>query len=447
MHNLLRASALLALAAPLLVSAAPSLTDVLANHPNLTQLNQLLTTNMPDFLKNLQNTPEPFTFIAPNDHAFIRVPYTDVLGQAFNNKDYEGDITNILNYHVLPGAHPTSSMNKNGSFQFLSTSLGNQNWSAVTGGQKIGAVLQGNNPPQLVFTSGLSTRSSVVDQDVEFDGGIIQIIDAFAIPPMPFVYTADQYNLAFTAQSILSFLGAVYSQPSNLSLATTLNTTNDLTIFAPANIAMELVSGTLETLSPATLNQILSYHILPNGPVYSADFINNTQLPTLLGGNSSVSLTFTFNSYFVNSARVIASDILIKNGVLHILDNVLAPNSTAVNINPMTYTQQPALPTTFSGSQSFNSSAAPFTTFVPNFYISASPSSDTGAAATGSGGAGGFGGFGTGTGSSSSAVASATKKGKSAAGGSVRHVAGESRWLGIGLGMVAGVALGGCLVL
>lgn len=42
---------------------------------------------------------------------------------------------------------------------------------------------------------------------------VIQIIDAFAIPPVGLVPTIETYNLAYPADSLTSFLGAVYNTP------------------------------------------------------------------------------------------------------------------------------------------------------------------------------------------------------------------------------------------
>ncbi|KAK3071996.1 hypothetical protein LTR53_007626 [Teratosphaeriaceae sp. CCFEE 6253] len=362
-----------------LTSAAPSLSDVLSKTANLSSFNDLLSNQMPDILKLLDgydSSTNPITLLAPNNRAFGRVPYTDVLGQAFADND-TAQISNMLSYHMIPGLHSSETLNKDQSFQFLPTMLTSNNWTNVTGGQRIGAVLQGNEPPIVVFISGLSTRSIVVDQDIEFKGGILHVIDSFAIPPMPYVYTSNQYNLAFSEFSIQSFTGALYSQPKNLSLAETLNSTSDLTFFVPNNIAMELVSGSLTSMSPTTLQSLLSYHIVPGrhllnaaGPIYSSNFTNGTQIPTLQGTN--VTLYYTWNAYFVNSARVTASDILIANGVVHVIDNVLTPDRTAQQPNPTTYTQMPVLPTTLAQGQQFNSSAAPFTTYLPGIVSTAS---------------------------------------------------------------------------
>merc|ERR1712115_332071 len=91
-------------------------------------------------------------------------------------------------------------------------------------------------------------------------------------------------------------------------------------------------------------------------------------------------MSFNSNSYFLNSARITTTDILIANGVIHVIDNVLSPNVTTAMPNPTSFTQAPVLPTT--GVSNFNSSMAPFTTFLPDYVPSSS--SET---ATASGGA------------------------------------------------------------
>ena len=54
--------------------------------------------------------------------------------------------------------------------------------------------------------------------------------------------------------------------------------------------------------------------------------MNNTQLKTMSGMN--VTITVNNGSVFVNSAKVITPDVLVANGVVHVIDNVLNPNMT-----------------------------------------------------------------------------------------------------------------------
>jgi transforming growth factor-beta-induced protein len=174
MMGVLRKCATLALLAcgTVVRAQAPSLIDALNAYGNATNITNLLQNEYPDFLKLLDSATDadPITFLAPSDIAFGRIPYTDILGQAFQDNNTV-EINDILTYHVLPGELTSQSIN--GSFSFPPTLLTSKNWTTVTGGQRIGAVLQGNNPPLVVFVSGEGTRSVVNEkgQDIKFAGG------------------------------------------------------------------------------------------------------------------------------------------------------------------------------------------------------------------------------------------------------------------------------------
>lgn len=192
---------------------------------------------------------------------------------------------------------------------------------------------------------------------------IIQIIDSLVIPPTSFPDTAEKFSLAIELYGLDSFLGAFYSMP-NTTLATLLNTTHDITILAPNNAGMNTVTPTITSLANSSLTDLLSYHIIlsPNGPLFSTNWTNGTTFTTLQGG--TVTLTLASNSWFINSARVLTQDLLLANGVMHVLDNVLDPNVTSVQPIPQSATQAPVLQTTTVAE--FNSSMAPFTTFLPD---------------------------------------------------------------------------------
>jgi transforming growth factor-beta-induced protein len=144
---------------------------------------------------------------------------------------------------------------------------------------------------------------------------------------------------------------------------------------------------------------------------------------------TDIHISFEYNANFINSARVLASDLMIGNGVMHVIDNVLAPNLTTAQPNPTTYTQDPVLPTA-GGDQSFNSSAAPYTTFLPGMVVTESST-----AANSTTGAAGLGAGGSMTGSSTSTAATSTKK--SAAGSTRASTYGGGvvamSWIALGL--------------
>lgn len=70
----------------------------------------------------------------------------------------------------------------------------------------------------------------------------------------------------------------------------------------------------------------VQYHVLNGTVAYSSLLSNTTDLKTL--GGPGLNVTIKDGAVFVNSARVIAANILISGGVVHVIDSVLNPNGT-----------------------------------------------------------------------------------------------------------------------
>ena len=147
---------------------------------------------------------------------------------------------------------------------------------------------------------------------------------------------------------------------------------------------MQLVGSTLESLSPGDLAQLMNYHVINsigsggNGPLYSSTFQNGTKILTMQG--STINIEWGDNTWFLNSARVIQSDLLFSGGVLHVLDNVLSPNATAVTPNLELATNPPVIAAS-------SVTDVPYATFdPPTSYVPPPPSTtDTGLPATSEG--------------------------------------------------------------
>ena len=333
----------------------------------------LLQEQYPDLLSVLEAQhadQSPITILAPSNDAFEKIPDSSI-GDAFKANQTDA-VRSVLEYHVLPGYHQTQTFST--SFQFLPTWLSDAESTNVTSGQRVGVVSQ---PPYYVFVSAMGTRSTIISPDIAFTGGVLHMIDMPVIPPMSYPETAESFNTT-------AFLGLNYQ---NQTLAEYMNTTSDITIFAPANSAFQSISTSpvfFQTNATAVLTQLSEYHIVkfPFGPVYSSMLMNGTSLTTLQG--STITVRFEDNSFFLNSARIIQSDLLIANGVMHVIDNVLDYNASSAEPNPTLGTQAPVLPQgTASGD-----GPLPFTTAIPNTSAVTSTTSMTGsAAASGASGA------------------------------------------------------------
>lgn len=155
------------------------------------------------------------------------------------------------------------------------------------------------------------------------------------------------------------------------------------------------------------LQRILGYHIVNSSSVgYSSDLPNGTILRTLSG--QKLTITFTSNSLFVNQARVLQQDLLISNGVMHVIDNFLDPDAPSVTANPEVQTAPPLIQGT-----SLTENVVPFTSYLPTSVTSFDTASATPTSSFGAGDIGkGTSAFATGSASASasSTLTSPTKK-------------------------------------
>lgn len=106
------------------------------------------------------------------------------------------------------------------------------------------------------------------------------------------------------------------------------------TVFAPNNNAFtQLPTGTIETLfkpeSKKQLNDLLTYHVLA-GSFEVEDFKDGQELVTLNGAKLKVKKDS--NGTMVGNAKILVSNIIQKNGVAHIIDTVLTPETATTKI-------------------------------------------------------------------------------------------------------------------
>ncbi|CAF1105417.1 unnamed protein product [Rotaria magnacalcarata] len=105
------------------------------------------------------------------------------------------------------------------------------------------------------------------------------------------------------------------------------------TLFAPNDAAFNAVPrDVVEHLSDpknvAELGELIAYHVIPEKAITAAQ-IQAMSLPTQLKTltDASVTVSKDNNRIKVNDATVIASDIIAKNGIIHVIDKVLLPKA------------------------------------------------------------------------------------------------------------------------
>ncbi len=110
-------------------------------------------------------------------------------------------------------------------------------------------------------------------------------------------------------------------------LVDTLNGKRQFTVFAPTDAAFEKLFAALgvngvSDIPVDTLKAVLLYHVAP-GQRFSDDVIASTRIRTISKGFLVPSVRD--GGAYVNDARIVAADIDVSNGVIHVIDTVLLP--------------------------------------------------------------------------------------------------------------------------
>jgi uncharacterized surface protein with fasciclin (FAS1) repeats len=111
-------------------------------------------------------------------------------------------------------------------------------------------------------------------------------------------------------------------------LAEVLQAEGPYTVFAPTDAAFaKLPAGTVDNLlKPENKEQliaVLKYHVL-SGKVMAAD-VKTMKATTVQG--QDLQLDVSDKGVYVDNAKVVQTDILADNGVIHVIDTVILPKS------------------------------------------------------------------------------------------------------------------------
>jgi uncharacterized surface protein with fasciclin (FAS1) repeats len=129
-----------------------------------------------------------------------------------------------------------------------------------------------------------------------------------------------------TASAAGSF-GTLVAAIQAADLVDVLKGSGPFTVFAPTDDAFaKLPEGTIdELLKPENkeqLQSILTYHVVP-GKVMAEDAVKLTSAKTVNGKNFKI--TRSKNDLMIDNAKVIKTDILASNGIIHVIDHVIMP--------------------------------------------------------------------------------------------------------------------------
>jgi uncharacterized surface protein with fasciclin (FAS1) repeats len=139
-------------------------------------------------------------------------------------------------------------------------------------------------------------------------------------------FAADIVDTAVSAGSFNTLVKAVQAA----GLVETLKGAGPFTVFAPTDEAFaKLPEGTLEALlkDPAKLKGVLTYHVVP-GKVMAADVVKIKSAKTVQGSSAKVKVMGS--DVMIDGAKVVKTDIVCDNGVIHVIDSVILPPDLAL---------------------------------------------------------------------------------------------------------------------
>lgn len=248
----------------------------------------------------------PLTVFGPTNQAFANLGSTlDTVLQPEN----QGMLTDILLYHVISGELTAEDL----TFDADDTLAGESNTFFIE--TLLGADLKFEVTSGGVLINGVS---AVVSPNLDASNGIVHVIDEVLLPPENLAVVAT--NAGFS-----ELVGAVGA--ADPAVAAALTGTAPLTVFAPTDEAFATFNASLppEGISTAALTEALLYHVVA-GKVYAADVPLDTAIPTVNTAGDTITITTDSNGdLLVNDAKILSTNVMAGNGVIHVIDKVLAP--------------------------------------------------------------------------------------------------------------------------
>jgi len=283
----------------------PNIVEHAVANPNLSSLVGALTSGgNTTFTDLLSNENEDFTVFAPNNDAFT----------AFTNPN-GNDLNAILSNHVVIGAAAFSTGLENSYVNTAAEFAANENLSLYINTDD-GVTLNGT--------------SDVILADIVASNGVIHVVDAVIDLPTVVTFAAADPNFSTLVQALTEltpstdFVSVLSAQGGSGS--------DPFTVFAPTNTAFEALPS---IPGEADLIPILQHHVVAGANVRSGDLSNGATANTLEGDALTFSLPGTGDNIadITDGAGntgigIIAVDVQAINGVVHVIDTVLIPDTT-----------------------------------------------------------------------------------------------------------------------
>ena len=244
----------------------------------------------------------PYTVFAPDNNAFSG------LGEGVADSLVANDpalLTKILRQHVIVGQELEASQLTDG--MTLTTLGGTQ------------LTVDVDDETEAISIDGVP----IATPNVQVTNGVVHVLGGVIL---------ENINVVERA-SLTPSLSALAGALEEAGLDDDLQADGPFTVFAPNDGAFDaLPEGTLDGLSQEQLADLLRYHVAP-GRVLSGELTNGMTVNTLLDGASlTIAVDETDGVSVIDAQRdtvgVVLPDVIVSNGVVHVVDGVLMPTSS-----------------------------------------------------------------------------------------------------------------------
>lgn len=226
-----------------------------------------------------------------------------IFSKSHADKNME-DITDTLLYHVVPGLVKTNMMS---------------NDDVITTASPLKSTIRVNtyyNPSKVVTANCVRVKSA----DHQTKNGVVHIVEKLLEP-----VTDTLLEYIKTNPDLSDFSKVI----EKAGLSNMLDNDGHLTVFAPTNSAFASLEKRLYKKllqgGDECSNVIVKNHILGN-VICTAPIVGNVRTPNILKEHLQMSRDEA-GKLFVNNAQMVVRDVLTTNGVIHIIDDVLVPES------------------------------------------------------------------------------------------------------------------------
>lgn len=254
------------------------------------------------FAPALGDADREFIVFAPNNAAFDALP-AGALDALLD--DPMGDLARVLGFHVVED-DPLLSFDFEDGDEFESLQ-----------GQLLRVTKDDDGN---LFVNGIK----IIRPDLLSENGVVHVIEGVLLPG-----PATVVDIVVASEAHTTLETAVIEA----ELITALSGDGPFTIFAPDDAAFAaLPTGTLDALladPTGELAQILQLHVVAD-EIFSFDLEDGDELTSLTG--EILNITINGDGAFVNGTKITAVDLQADNGVVHVIEDVLLPRKTVVDI-------------------------------------------------------------------------------------------------------------------